>query len=206
MKYVAFSGGFDSTFLMLDYIRRGINVKGFYLKNIDGNPSNQEEELNAVKKSKLPFEIYEFKNTHKNLIDEWKDYEFIPITKALAAFSIIEDVQFSMGIVKGDTTDRQLKERKEKPKILSKIDFPLITYKKKDLFVQAMNNFNEEEFEILNNSFSCNGNSINGEPCKKCGACLQNLHSGLVMLKNLKSKNTPMAKNFIKNLSRNLKN
>jgi 7-cyano-7-deazaguanine synthase in queuosine biosynthesis len=174
-----YSGGFDSTVLLLDLIKQDLDVHVMYL---EFKQENLVGELNAMN---FWVQKYTLTNILRSVPMFKGDGEYVHMRNLILAsygmaYAEKKGIQkVYMGLVANegvtaypDTTPMFEKLMSSMGEHLAGIDFiaPYVTMSKTELFAYASNMFPEEIDLILEKSFSCNF-PVDYKPCGICGDC-----------------------------------
>jgi 7-cyano-7-deazaguanine synthase in queuosine biosynthesis len=184
MHYLFFSGGFDSTFVLLWYHSRGHNIQPVYILNCD-NRRNVTEELRVIQNmGKMlgipPVMVLDASNLvlDQDVVDEcqyW--YSRGVFHKKMNQFGYMVQTARKLGskVMTGFTGDSFAYMNKiYKPEysgVFSILENPVIHLTKDEMYKIAVR---EGYDHILRGTISC-WSPINGKPCGQCDMCLERL-------------------------------
>lgn len=218
MIYVGLTGGLDSMFFLIDSLRRGLEVKAIYVKDIDER-QNQDLELAFLDNLNVPVKIEEKTQYQMDLVSKWNDSVQLPSTLHLGAYAIEKGISLNVCTVKSDHLTRyvfpseyqpfnkmdgtRVKEGHVEYTYFRNLKFPLIYKTKSKLIKEALHNFNQEEIQLLFSCVSC-VRPVNGVPCGRCMSCRDNIYSGLNFFKNVRMLQNDLSDQVFKNFGSNI--
>ncbi len=184
MRYLYWSGGFDSTFVLLWYITRGIPIQPVYILNCD-NRRNVSEELRVMDKIgaslKLPPKILvNARNLvlDQDIIDECRCWHSKGVFhKKMNQFGYMAQMARELGskVLTGFTGDSFAYMNKifgpSYSGVFSILKNPTIHLTKEEMYNIAKK---EGYAHILRETISC-WRPIRGQPCGECEMCMERL-------------------------------
>ena len=224
---VLWTGGWDSTFRVIQLLSQGDDVKPHYIcdPGRDSTPfeisamhqiRNQLKSNPKVKGNLLPVNIVKFsdfekyKDIEEAYIDLMKQHYLGEQYKWIADYcrhKNIESIDLSIVSVNSDHFFQQNYARKDYPfsVIFKNLNFPLINMSKNDMREWCVDN---GFLPVIESSWFCHSPARSGKPCGTCSPCIVAMEEGMGYRLPTKAKVRyhfrilPRLKNFLKNYPR----